>query len=152
MIFIITTIAALAVAYHYWQLSQSLMQCPVFGCLTRQGIERRRRKVGNAVVFADIDKMKEANSLWGYEETNRRIAAAIADLRGDLVMGRWFSGDEFVISCNGQDGDALCQRIQDVFAAQGLSITCAWALSTAAPLQQQVDALSKIVAQAKEQR
>ncbi len=152
MIFIITTIAALAVAYHYWQLSQNLMKCPIFGCLTRQGIERRRRQVGNALVFADIDKMKEANAMWGYEETNRRISAAIANLRDDLVMGRWFSGDEFVISCNSQDGDALCDRIRGVFAAEGLSITCAWGLSTAAPLQEQVDALSKIVAEAKAQR
>lgn len=58
---IIVTGLAIAVAIHYYRLSRSLLVCSVFGCLTRQGIERRKPKPGSVVVFLDVDDMKGAN-------------------------------------------------------------------------------------------
>lgn len=76
---------------------QALLTDPIYGCLTRQGIERQWR--GNQhVLFLDIDGMHQANTALGYDEVNRRIRTALRVCRaGEAAAGRWFSGDEIVV-------------------------------------------------------
>jgi GGDEF domain-containing protein len=136
------TFASVCAAAYYYRLARSLQVCPVFGCLTRQGIERRKPGKGSIVVFMDIDDMKGANSAYGYDEVNRRIAASLSQVRQSDIVGRWFSGDEFVVFANG-DETAIAARIKEAFKTNGLSVTLAYSKANPKqPLDRQVSALS----------
>lgn len=144
-----------AIALHYYLVCRKLMICPVFGCLTRQGLERRKPKPGAIVVFLDIDDMKGANSTYGYAEVNRRIAASVKCLRShELTIGRWFFGDEFVfwLSVGTDCGAELCDRVTEAFKRNGLGVTMAWGIKDSSSLEDQVDSLSKRVLAAKSAR
>lgn len=151
--FLMLTFLLAGVTVHYYKLAQKLQICPVFQCLSRQGIERRKPGKSSLVVFFDIDDMKGANSRFGYEEVNYRIAKSLRETRaGDvsIQIGRWFSGDEFVsFACDKNISD----RIKNAFLSNGLSVTVAYKLfDPNQTLGVQVDELSQMVLQAKSTR
>jgi GGDEF domain-containing protein len=135
MILFTTTIASLCAAVHYRSVAAKLQKCPDFGCLTRQGIERRKPGRKAVIVFIDIDYMKQANTDYGYNAVNEKIRAVLERItrKGDIVSGRWFSGDEFVFFASGSDGAAICDRIKAEFAADdfglSLGVTAAWSVA-----------------------
>lgn len=135
MILFTTTIASICAAVHYRSVSAKLQKCPDFGCLTRQGIERRKPGRKSVIVFIDIDYMKQANSSHGYNVVNDKIRTSLARItrEGDIVSGRWFSGDEFIFFASGADGAAICDRIKSEFAADdfgmSLGVTAAWSVA-----------------------
>lgn len=132
---------------------------PAYGVLTRAGVDRRWREVGPgasaaplAVVFTDLDHFKALNTTYGYEEMNRRVAAAMFGLRvrdSDLIGGRWFSGDELVFIVAAADAAGMADRVQRAFAAQGISATIGIALITTSDLAASVAVAAALVQQAK---
>lgn len=79
-------------------------------------------------VFADIDRLGQANANLGYEKVNQLVQSSLRSFwrSGDLALVfRYFSGDEFLVAVHG-DKDAgvkVAERLQKAFAEQGLSIT-----------------------------
>ena len=99
---------------------------PGFDVLTRSGMERRWHKRASdhdTLIFVDLDELREANSRYGYEGANQRIAAGLAVGDSTIICGRWFSGDEIVFLCNRTDAKGLAQRLQRELTAQGLAAT-----------------------------
>jgi len=133
---------------------EALTTCSTYGCLTRQGIDLNWQKRGNkalSVIFFDIDKMKEANTEWGYTEVNRKISAVLSQIRSDeIVLGRWFSGDEIVILCLPSEAERAAQRLQQTFISEGMSATFAIAPCTHNDLAANVKPASDAVQAAKE--
>lgn len=97
-----------------------------FGCFYREALyihlERMSLK-GLAVVFFDIDQMKEANTRWGKPSVNRRIKASINARATDCVTGQTYSGDEFAAFPPEEDAVAMARRIQKGFWDHGLTAT-----------------------------
>jgi len=73
-------------AYDMWTREAFLQLCRVMPRGTR------------AVVFIDLDRIRNLNEQHGYTEVNRKISAAFSiDFRRSDIVARWFSGDEIVI-------------------------------------------------------
>jgi GGDEF domain-containing protein len=102
-----------------------------FGCYTRNALEMEIWPVvkGNIryVIFADVDEMRVANQKFGYSQTDRKIRKAITAREGDIVVARWYSGDElvFFLLDGPRMGDPIqyAQRIQGRLHQAGLSAT-----------------------------
>jgi GGDEF domain-containing protein len=83
---------------------RSLLIDPSYGCLTRPGIERRY--TGRGVVFVfDLDDMHDLNDRYGYSAMDARIAGALREAcrEGEVIIGRWKSGDELAGLAEGLD-------------------------------------------------
>lgn len=110
---------------------EMLLHDPSYGISTRQGLDRRWRKVGARnhqeydVVFFDIDDMHKVNGQIGYEEVNRRLREALKIRASDRFfdIGRWFSGDEIGCIVPRGDGEGMAQRLRSQLSAQGFSAT-----------------------------
>jgi len=102
---------------------------PTFGCLSRQGLDELLTSTsldGKVVVFFDLDKMHELNEVYGYQEVDRRIRAVLAQFRAsEVVVGRWYSGDEIVLIVPYSEQDAVVNRLKVALDSQELSATIA---------------------------
>ena len=106
--------------------------CAVYGILTRTALEadwtEQKQIAGLAISFLDIDDLKLRNAELGQDETNRRINQAFSMARsGEVieVVGRFFSGDEFVILAPKDQIVAACDRLMTALSNQGMSATAA---------------------------
>jgi GGDEF domain-containing protein len=101
-----------------------------YGILTRQGLDRHWRQTRHAainfeIVFMDLDAMHLANERLGYEEVDRRIRASFGLRATDVLIARWYSGDEIVAIVPVGDGHGMAERILACLQTNGLSATCA---------------------------
>ena len=103
--------------------------CAVYGILTRTALEEdwaKQRQVPRlAIALFDIDDLGVKNKELGQDETNRRIAKAFSVARRDEVMGRLFSGDEFLILAPKDQIATACDRVMVALLANGMSATAA---------------------------
>lgn len=99
---------------------------PVWGVLTRGGLERRMPKLGDetAAIVLDLDYLHEANDRYGHAGVDARMTVALR-ATDQHPVGRWQHGDELVIFAPQGDALGLALRLQSELAAQGLSATCA---------------------------
>lgn len=102
--------------------------CPVYGILTRSAVEeaweQQKRLPNLAIAFLDIDDLKQKNSELGQDETNRRINAAFAMARsGEVLVARFFSGDEFVILTPRSQIVRACDRAMTALRDRGVGAT-----------------------------
>ena len=137
LILSLTVIGVLCWRLRHLQLELNTLTFDVsYGVLTRQGLDHRWRQTMHAavkfeIVFMDIDNMHQANACLGYEEVDRRIRAAFSVRATDMLIARWYSGDEIVAIVPVGDGRGAAERILARLEANGLSATCA-----VAPAQQ----------------
>jgi len=102
-----------------------------FGCYTRNALEMEIWPVVKEqiryIIFADVDEMRVANQKFGYAQTDRKIRKAITAREGDIVVARWYSGDElvFFLLDGPRVGDPTqyAQRVQGRLHQAGLSAT-----------------------------
>jgi len=107
-----------------------------FGCYTRKALtidilpsfDAR----GFAISYFDIDGLTQLNEAFGKAErkytdvpcVNERIFTAFAAMRtADVLIGQWFSGDEFVALVPAADALGFTQRLQAALRAQGVTAT-----------------------------
>jgi GGDEF domain-containing protein len=124
-----------------------------FGILTRCGIDQRwhtRPPHADTILFFDIDRVHDHNAEWGYSETDRRIAAFLAEVNTPWVF-RWFSGDEFGLLCPAGDAPGLVARVQARLAEQGMTATFGAAPIRDNDLQASMDQAAALVQAAKAQ-
>jgi len=78
---------------------------------------RARRAGGKlAILFADLDRFKEVNDLFGHQVGDELLVALAARLTAVLRPGDTLArlaGDEFVILCEDLDGSAQVRRLAD---------------------------------------
>jgi GGDEF domain-containing protein len=99
-----------------------------YGILTRLGGERSwnhlsARYAAFEVVFLDLDDLHRLNSEWGYAEVDRRIRSVLNFRQEDLVIARWYSGDEIIAIVPKGDGVGFAQRLLNSLQRQQLSAT-----------------------------
>jgi len=72
-----------------------------FGILTRNAVEESVRGVTVFdVAFLDFDNVHGLNAVLGYDKVNllfREVFSAMKSMYPNLIVGRWFSGDEIVV-------------------------------------------------------
>lgn len=129
-------------------------RCRTFEILTRAGLELEwdRVKVGYPcfdVLYFDIDNLKQLNTTHSITGANRMIREAFACIRQTEIVGRWFSGDEFVVICVGSQSRRILARLEASFATQGISFTSAIGQCLSADLQASVAPLMREVERAK---
>lgn len=99
---------------------------PSYGCLTRPGLERRYTGRGVVLVF-DLDAMHALNDRFGYSAMDARIAGALREAcrEGEVVIGRWKSGDELAGLAKDLDlatvEASVLPRLAEALARRGLS-------------------------------
>lgn len=89
------------------------------------GTKKRRLKIGNlAVVFADLNRLKQVNDRYGHRYGDEMIVSfgkfLAKNVRGVDVVGRW-SGDEFVVALVGAgktEAELVVQKIKDDLAKE----------------------------------
>ena len=102
-----------------------------YGCYTRSALEMEIwpavMKRVRYVVFCDIDDMHLANERYGYAGVDKKVRHAITGRESDIVVARWYSGDElvFIVLDGPRMGDPVqfAERIQARFRQVGLSAT-----------------------------
>jgi hypothetical protein len=99
-----------------------------YGILTRLGGERTWRHLSTRyaafeVVFLDLDDLHRLNTEWGYAEVDRRIRSVLNFRQEDIVMARWYSGDEIIAIVPKGDGVGFSQRLLGSLQCQQLSAT-----------------------------
>jgi len=107
-----------------------------FGCYTRKALTRDLLPSfdarGFAIVYFDIDGLTQLNNAYGKAErkhpavphVNERIFAAFAAMRtADVLIGQWFSGDEFVALVPAADAYGFTLRLQAALRANGITAT-----------------------------
>lgn len=109
------------------QLIERLSISPVFGCLTRNALDIQLEILDltdKSIVFFDIDSLKAANVAWGKELVNFKITQSLRAHRfSDLVVGQWFSGDEFVAIVPTGDSVGFAERILKALQFRQMSAT-----------------------------
>lgn len=105
----------------------SLMHCPTFNCLSRQGIDeywrRKRDKKGLALIFLDIDDMHVLNQEYGHFKVDEKLSRAFSLLRAEEVLGRWYSGDELIVITPSPEATAAAERVKEGLMKEGVSAT-----------------------------
>jgi len=105
--------------------------CAVYGVLTRTALEEdweyQRLIKDLAICFFDIDELKSLNKELGQDETNRRINQAFSAARSNelIKLGRFFSGDEFLILAPKNSILAACDRVMQALNRNGIYATAA---------------------------
>lgn len=103
--------------------------CAVYGILTRTALEEdwaRQKQIPDlAICFMDIDDLKLRNLELGQDEANYRINQAFSVARSSEVIGRFFSGDEFLILAPKDQIAIACDRVMVALLANGMSATAA---------------------------
>jgi hypothetical protein len=99
-----------------------------YGILTRQGGERTwhhlsARYAAFEVVFLDLDDLHRLNTDWGYAEVDQRIRGVLNFRQEDIVMARWYSGDEIIAIVPKGDGVGFSQRLLNSLRKRELSAT-----------------------------
>lgn len=97
-----------------------------FDCLNRNGLDELLYDLdcaGLALVYADVDDLKAANLKWGKLNSSARIAQAIKMRNTDIVLGQWFSGDEFAAFVPIDDAYAFALHWQSNFKAVDMGIS-----------------------------
>jgi GGDEF domain-containing protein len=104
-----------------------------FGCYTRQGFEKivwpQIAEEAEWIIFLDVDHMHALNETHGYDAVDAMIKKSLALRATDYVASQWQSGDEFLICLTHNKGRvtsdpmALCERLADVFAENGVPAT-----------------------------
>jgi diguanylate cyclase (GGDEF)-like protein len=156
-LFIASTVANAVILPSLYQARkqiQFLSQCPIFQCLTREGVDRHWQRVKHnhskySVLFLDIDFMHDANERYGWEGTNQRIAASLQEVRSSELVGRWQRGDELIILTPNHEASRTAQRIMQAFQHNGLSITVGVASCESVNLCCNVQSASALVHNAK---
>src|SRR4030067_3146753 len=72
-----------------------------FGILTRQALEIELEDMKKFdCCFIDFHNMRSFNRLLGYKKVNEIIHAIFDEFKtqGNFIIGRWFSGDEILIT------------------------------------------------------
>ena len=99
----------------------------IFDYLTNDVARRRQAGETVAVLFADMDRLKPLNDIYGHEAGDRAIQAtadALVEAAGPCdVVGR-LGGDEFLIVLCAEhslEGDAAAARIRDTVASRSVS-------------------------------
>src|SRR4051812_411795 len=81
------------------QKCQRLSISKSFGCLNRNGLDEAISDIdltGFSLVYIDVDDLKLNNRKFGKPGVNTRTKEAIHMRRWyDVIIGQWFSGDEF---------------------------------------------------------
>lgn len=147
-------VALLWQLYRIKQQNRSLQHCPIFGILNRQAIDLRWQQVGRryknlSIIFLDVDRLKQANTYYGYDGANDRIRAALSQFRTDEVF-RWLRGDEIVLLVHSHDAKAVADRVSRAFREYGLSATIGVAQCRYSSLKENVRVASDLVQSAKE--
>lgn len=99
-----------------------------YGILTRLGGERTwshlsARYAAFEVVFLDLDDLHRLNAELGYEEVDQRIRGVLNFRQEDIVMARWYSGDEIIAIVPTGDGVGFAQRLLCSLQGRQLSAT-----------------------------
>lgn len=107
-----------------------------FGCYTRKALTRDLLPSfdarGFAIIYFDIDGLTQLNAAYGKAErkaadipsVNERIFAALATARlADVLIGQWFSGDEFVALVPAADAYGFTLRLQAALRSNGITAT-----------------------------
>jgi diguanylate cyclase (GGDEF)-like protein len=109
------------------QLTGLYNRAAVIDYLTNDVARRRRAGETVAVLFVDIDGLKQLNDTWGHEVGDTAVeatATALVEATNSCdVVGR-LGGDEFlVVLCHDHsgDGDAVAERVNDSLARHSLS-------------------------------
>jgi hypothetical protein len=91
--------------------------------LTRAGGEQALKRLRGPVdvVFFDIDRMHELNSRLGYERVNALIRSAFHARHKDVLICRYFSGDELLAVVRAGDGEGFARRISTALSSQPLT-------------------------------
>jgi diguanylate cyclase (GGDEF)-like protein len=102
----VSSVFALIQTFRVNQLQKKIRLLEVdaaFGLFTRAAlqlkIDKRDDKYFN-IICLDLDKIKELNTLYGYTTVNEKVQRSFQALKEkfpDVVVARWFSGDELVI-------------------------------------------------------
>jgi GGDEF domain-containing protein len=96
-----------------------------YSILTRAGIDHRwhgRPSGADTVIFFDIDGIRAHNEEWGYEGTDNRVRAVMAQT-DDVWVFRWYSGDEFGLLCAASDALGFAARVKRLLQQQGMTAT-----------------------------
>jgi GGDEF domain-containing protein len=100
---------------------------PWFGCLNRNGLDAALVSAdltGMAVVYWDLDSLKACNDLWGKSTSSQKVASALSEMRkDDVIVGQWFSGDEFLALVPFSDAMGFAQRMLHALQHQEMSAT-----------------------------
>ncbi len=99
-----------------------------YGIFTRVGGEwawrrLRRRYHHFEVVFLDLDNLHHLNLELGYAEVDRRIRGALVYREDDIMIARWYSGDEIVAVVPKGDGEGFAHRLLASLRQHQLSAT-----------------------------
>ena len=98
----------------YEEKIRKLSQDRAFGILTRNALEMRIDTVSHNFdcVFIDFNGVKQLNDEMGYKNVNSIIRAIFANcqFRSEDLIGRWFSGDEIVVTTE-FDIEGLLERL-----------------------------------------
>jgi GGDEF domain-containing protein len=164
---IVLVLAAAAYIWHLRRTVQALSYDSAYGMLTRAGGEQALRRLRGPVdvVFFDIDRMHDLNSRLGYERVNSLIRAAFHVRSKDILICRYFSGDELLAVVRAGDGEGFARRISQSLALQPLdedeytrlgglriSATSAVVEGIAPQLAQTIGEASRLVQAAKAER
>jgi hypothetical protein len=96
-----------------------------YSIMTRAGIDHRwhlRPSTADTVIFFEIDCIYAQNEEWGYEGTDDRVRAVMAQI-GDVWVFRWYSGDEFGLLCAQSDSLGFAARVNRLLQEQGMTAT-----------------------------
>jgi GGDEF domain-containing protein len=100
------------------------------GLLTRAGLEKRwntiRRTKNLSIAYIDIDKLKEANALYGIQKCDRKLAKAYDALRqNELIGGKAFYGDEVIVCASRNEIIEAVRRFNTALQNEGMTATIA---------------------------
>lgn len=103
---------------------------PIWGVLTRVGLERRMQHADTTkgVLVLDLDDLHGANDRYGHAGLDARMTRALGCLRKTDV-GRWQNGDELVVIAPVADLKGIDSKLARALRREGLSATRAWAAS-----------------------
>lgn len=94
---------------------------PIWGVLSRQGVERRMQQLDHTYVaiVGDGDDIHGKNRRFGHDGVDARMTAG---LRG-TDSGRWLRGDEVVFFVPRQDAAGAAERIRQNLLQQEMPMT-----------------------------
>lgn len=132
---VVNVVLSITVLFLVLQLKESWTNSN-FECLSKQAGEKlgpwvaRRPKSGREVMIGiDVAGMGAANSAHGEKWVNKRVRAALAEvrkIRDVQLLTQKNSGDEFLILCPEEDVLGVSAKVESIFLSQEFGTYIGW--------------------------
>lgn len=137
----------------YIAMIEKLSRDYIWDCFTRSALQIRWTELtadSVGIIYCDIDKMHDLNTLYGHDGVDKKIKSVIGKIRkNDIIASRWLNGDELIFIAKSGDVKLFAKRILKELNRVGISATFSYSYKVGKSPEKTINPLDNKVQKSK---